>query len=217
MQLLEKYNKLDSFTQIAKDFNTTIFSVKKRTYRLLDGKLKDHRAPHLNLDFTTKAIELIKQGKLLKELPDILGISYGKMTNLFTKFNIKPTDYYTEEMLVRHKIAPKSGLNKIYTSYQSNAKKNKVKFELTKDQFELLIQGNCHYCGEIPTKESSNKSKFSKIKYNGVDKKYPKKGYILENSVSCCWECNRIKNDIPYDKFIAKCKKIYTLLKNEQY
>jgi hypothetical protein len=36
----------------------------------------------------------------------------------------------------------------------------------------------------------------------GIDRKDNTKGYVLENSLPCCYLCNRAKGDKPYEEFI---------------
>lgn len=201
--------KIKTYEDIARTLNVTPQTIFNTLNKL---GLRKIRKPHITDETLNAAINLIKAGILLKDIPSKIGLKYGAMVNLFLKNNIKPTDLYTDEMKVKHKLREDSGVNRIYSIYLNNALRSNIKFELSKEDFKKLTSSNCHYCGTIPSKETSNKSKFTKIKYNGIDKKYPKEGYILENCVPCCWECNRIKSDIPYDKFLSKINLINTRL-----
>jgi hypothetical protein len=79
-------------------------------------------------------------------------------------------------------------------SYVEGAKKRNLDFLLTAKEFEELIKKPCFYCGQI------NPSGF-----NGVDRVENSKGYVIENVVSCCTKCNRMKSNFHYREFIDHC------------
>ena len=210
--ITDRYKNLESFKSIASDFNVSEVSVKKRIYRVLGGDLVINRKPHLNKENADSIICLFNQGYRTVEIGKILNLTRGQMVSIFSKFKIKPISYYTEEMKVKHISKDNSAEKSIYRVYVNNSTRNNVKFELTIEDFGNLIFKNCHYCDSEPEKLTRNKG--IKKKYNGIDKKYPKLGYVLSNCVPCCWECNRIKSDIPYDKFLDKINKIYNKVTN---
>lgn len=90
-----------------------------------------------------------------------------------------------------------SGLNKLYSTYKTQAKKCNRVFELELDHFAKLTSGVCFYCGSNPlsvVKCSSyykKKSSWGNYIYNGIDRKNNEIGYIKSNCVTCCWRCNR--------------------------
>jgi len=65
--------------------------------------------------------------------------------------------------------------------YKSHAKKKRVPFELANEDWEKLVRGGCEYCKRSPTT------------WFGVDRVIPSLGYVLDNVVSCCWDCNNDK------------------------
>lgn len=67
--------------------------------------------------------------------------------------------------------------------YGYTAKKKGVSFELTKEDFDILINGNCKYCNRSPTT------------WFGVDRVVPSLGYVIGNVVSCCYDCNLDKSE----------------------
>lgn len=90
--------------------------------------------------------------------------------------------------------------NILYPQYRNNARRRNIEFELSVKEFESLIPGECYYCGE----ESK-----------GIDRVSSSKGYFIANCVSCCSQCNFIKNNTPQDLFVKKIKAMYkTFLKN---
>lgn len=70
--------------------------------------------------------------------------------------------------------------------YIRKAKRKRVSFELSKEDFESLIKGNCEYCKRSPTS------------WFGIDRVVPSSGYVIGNVVSCCFDCNidKLEDDI---------------------
>lgn len=78
-------------------------------------------------------------------------------------------------------------------AYHDKAKKRGFEFSLSRDAFHDLLEGNCHYCGGTG---------------GGIDRVDSKIGYVQDNTVSCCWSCNAMKSNVPYDAWIEHIKKI---------
>lgn len=93
-----------------------------------------------------------------------------------------------------------------YKEYIRRAIKKNLDFALTKEQFIKFTTEKCYYCD----KENSE------IHKNGIDRKDNKIGYIIENCVSCCGQCNHMKGSLTEDKFIETCKRVseYNLKNN---
>jgi 5-methylcytosine-specific restriction endonuclease McrA len=100
------------------------------------------------------------------------------------------------------------------SSYRRNAEKKGVPFVLTKKDFDILTKDICAYCQRSPTT------------WFGIDRKIPYIGYILDNIVTCCFDCNvdkhindanatsnrneRIANRVDTgDLDIKKCEKVF--------
>ena len=73
------------------------------------------------------------------------------------------------------------------TDYKRNANKKGVPFELSKKDWDALIQGRCEYC------------KRSSTKWFGIDRVIPSRGYVIGNVVTCCYDCNLDKYDCDVD------------------
>lgn len=125
----------------------------------------------------------------------------------------------------KHNLKPKGqyGFNCVYQKYKYTAKINNRIFDLTKNEFLLLTQSNCWYCGNPPSnvcygyhknikKETQEHSAYI---YNGIDRIENSKGYILSNSISCCVKCNRAKMDMSIDEFKQWIIKISQKFLNE--
>jgi len=85
---------------------------------------------------------------------------------------------------------------KIYRRYKRGAADRGYTFNLTKQQFELLINKDCAYCGKAPNK------------YNGVDRVDNSQGYTYENVVPCCSICNLMKRSLTVHGFIQHVRVI---------
>jgi len=73
------------------------------------------------------------------------------------------------------------------SGYRIRAKKQGVPFELKKKDWEILTKGVCVYCKRSPTT------------WFGVDRVNPSKGYIIDNVISCCFDCNVDKHKFSVD------------------
>lgn len=100
-------------------------------------------------------------------------------------------------------------------AYITGAKKRKINFDLSEDEFKTLIFSNCYYCGDSPKERLSSKLRtipeFS-FKTNGIDRKDSQKGYTVDNTVSCCEMCNRMKMAYTQENFLKKIKEIFNNL-----
>lgn len=85
-------------------------------------------------------------------------------------------------------------------SYKREAKKRGIEWLLSDEEFKDFWGKDCYYCG-------------SKILGVGIDRVDNSKGYIIDNTVPCCCQCNIIKMDYTYEEFIDKIRNIYKNLK----
>lgn len=78
-------------------------------------------------------------------------------------------------------------------------------FNLTLDEFKKFCSSNCFYCGNEP----NGKMQTGRDKRNGIDRINNSIGYQLDNCVSCCWTCNRMKGKMTHQDFIEHIRKIF--------
>jgi hypothetical protein len=86
----------------------------------------------------------------------------------------------------------------LYKEYIKRSAKKDLEFALTKEQFQHLSSGNCFYCNKSNTSTHSN----------GLDRKNNEVGYVVENCVSCCGECNQMKGSMSDTDFILNCQRV---------
>lgn len=104
------------------------------------------------------------------------------------------------------KLAPgESARNNLILVYKRGATRRGYLFELTTEQFTELTSSRCHYCNKLPNRTHLPVAKgiYGAYQYNGIDRKDNKQGYIFENCIPACTECNRSKGVLTFDEFIA--------------
>ena len=89
--------------------------------------------------------------------------------------------------------------------YMSSYKRKKVPFDLTKNNWEKLIKGDCEYCHRSP------------ITWFGVDRIVPSRGYIDGNVISCCWDCNNDKFKSDVEMMRARNERIARRVDNGEF
>ena len=98
-------------------------------------------------------------------------------------------------------------VNTLFLYYRQGARKRKLEWALTRNEFASLIFEPCHYCGE----EYSNKQKINgySIRYNGIDRLDNDLSYFMANVVACCNICNRAKQKASKQDFLFWIKKVH--------
>lgn len=106
------------------------------------------------------------------------------------------------------------GVNRIFSGYKRKSSLKNRDFKLSREDFEVLIKGNCFYCGNTPSQILKRlKSRKLQILYNGIDRINSNLGYIKDNCVSCCRYCNQSKSDLTLDQWKLYIKRIYQWLR----
>ena len=104
---------------------------------------------------------------------------------------------------------------RMYASYRNGAISRGLSWELTLEDIKNLSSKNCYYCGIEPLNRTY--SKYNKtnreVLTNGIDRIDNNKGYLLENTTTCCSKCNRMKSNFTLDEFLIQVENIYKKLK----
>jgi hypothetical protein len=156
----------------------------------IDIKPKPEIKPQITLELDHKPTLVIQKNTLMcykcNKIVDENTIKYNKCTPCYN------LQYKCDKNRNERDIFE---LN--YYEYSRNANRRKKQFKLTKEECIELFQQICYYCGTLET-------------MNGIDRIDSNQGYFIENCVSCCKQCNFMKNDKNQDKFIKLCEHIST-------
>lgn len=100
-------------------------------------------------------------------------------------------------------------VKKAFISLNSNAKSRNISVNISQEEFYKIASKNCFYCNAEPVEKNGPKRWQTPVKLNGVDRVSNNIGYTIENCVSCCYDCNRIKSDFTIENFLKHIKKIH--------
>lgn len=82
-------------------------------------------------------------------------------------------------------------------------------YTLTYDEFINIITNDCYYCGIKPSQVFRTKQ--GTLLYNGIDRVDNNIGYHIDNCVTCCEYCNRMKLTMTKEEFYSRITRIYTM------
>ncbi len=109
---------------------------------------------------------------------------------------------------------PTKGSKKaLFRKYKRSAKIRDHSFNISFDQFLVMIDQECFYCGKSPSQTfKGNREDFL---YNGIDRLESNRGYEIGNIVTCCKECNYLKWTKSINDFLIWLKMCYNHLNLE--
>lgn len=102
-----------------------------------------------------------------------------------------------------------AALNSELGKYKGGAKRRGVEWKLTQMDFDAITKQPCHYCGAAPRTREYYKVMNGQIPRNGIDRIDSEKGYVLDNVVPCCKNCNYAKNTMTKAEFFGWIKQAY--------
>jgi hypothetical protein len=91
-----------------------------------------------------------------------------------------------------------------YNVYKVSAATKQHNFEITKEEYTVLVKMPCYYCGILQSKG-----------FNGIDRLDSRHPDIKDNCVSCCTMCNMMKGCLSPMIFVHRAEHILTYLKLE--
>lgn len=172
-----------------------------RKKRAENERGRDRKGRELSEDAKeTKRIWRVNNPEKIKEYLDKYRQSYvyknrqNERNRVLREYRIKNPEKF-------HKYNEKRKQNieyKLYY-YKNRAKEKSYSWEITDEYAFELFSEPCFYCNE-----------FNEYGINGIDRVDNNKGYIDDNIVSCCMECNMIKCDMEIDTFLQKIEHILT-------
>ena len=102
-------------------------------------------------------------------------------------------------------------------NYKNGAKRRGIDYNLTEKQFADITQKDCYYCGKKPNqinKGHRGYPPFGDYIYNGIDRIDNNKGYLIDNIVPCCKQCNSAKNILTIQEYKDWLKRTYNKIFN---
>ncbi len=108
-----------------------------------------------------------------------------------------------------------AGLHELIDSYKRGAKDREYAWGLTDEEVVLITSSFCRFCGIEPAQKIWRRNKacteesreWSVYIYNGIDRWDNKLGYTFDNCVPCCKRCNRAKDTMSGEEYIAHINK----------
>ena len=102
-----------------------------------------------------------------------------------------------------------SVLHSAYSKYKWRASKKNIQFDLSEQDFNDLILGDCYYCDAVPSSLHRAELNIENTLVNGIDRIDNTLGYVYGNVVSCCGVCNTAKSDNSLGDFLSMISRIY--------
>ena len=93
--------------------------------------------------------------------------------------------------------------NVLLRNYRHHAAERGLAWNLSDEQFDTLLKGDCHYCGDPPKAHYTMRNCNGAMIYNGIDRVDNRVGYEPNNVVTACKVCNKCKSSMGYDAFLA--------------
>jgi hypothetical protein len=78
-----------------------------------------------------------------------------------------------------------------YNRYKYDANRRNIDFHLSLQEFITIVSQKCNYCGL-----------YNESQFNGIDREDNNVGYIVDNCVSACSNCNLMKSNYEVSKFM---------------
>lgn len=104
---------------------------------------------------------------------------------------------------------PGSLMRQLLGHYKQSAQRRNLPFTLTERQFEALVQEDCFYCGQPPSRRYRPTRYKDCYLSSGVDRVDNRYGYEDFNCVSCCKTCNQFKSTSTVQQMLDVVKRIY--------
>lgn len=106
-----------------------------------------------------------------------------------------------------------SGPKNVLCGYKIKCRKKNIEFNITLEQAKIIFSQNCHYCNSKPKNKHHPKNKIKPYYYNGIDRINNKLGYLENNIVPCCIQCNKAKGTLTYEQFLQWIVTVYNFTK----
>ena len=96
---------------------------------------------------------------------------------------------------------------------RGNAKTRKLRWALSNERAQAIMEEACSYCGAPPAERSRKRQdkvgSTGKFRAGSIDRVDSNLGYVEGNCVPSCDLCNQMKSDLSVSGFIDLCKRIH--------
>lgn len=102
----------------------------------------------------------------------------------------------TIQKIPRRKQTRRGFVGALMGTYRAAARRRRqpVPFSLSRVECTTLFFSDCFYCGRKPSgKLSTTSGVYKRWRYNGIDRLDPSRGYVTDNVVTACKDCNYAK------------------------
>lgn len=100
-------------------------------------------------------------------------------------------------------------IKKAFRSLKGNAKSRNIKVCISIEEFYQIASKNCNWCNKPPTEKTGIKEWQKKAVIHGIDRIDSLYDYTIDNCVSSCYDCNRMKSNLSKNDFLNHVNKIY--------
>ncbi len=192
---LQLFNENKSFREIGEELGVSANTIKRRLENIgiESNRFKRFSKSELYDLYVTK-------GMTTQEIGDKYNCSKQAINTALRKHDIPLRTS-------GHRVREDSDVRALYGTYKYTSRDRGIAFNLSVNRFKKLILSNCHYCSSPPY--SHYKNKCYDLKYNGIDRIDNNLGYEDNNTVTCCWMCNKMKNSLTHEDFVNQIIKIY--------
>ena len=110
-----------------------------------------------------------------------------------------------------------ASFNHLYRRYKRKARSRNLEWRLSKQEVRYLTKQRCFYCNALPTAITLRPGVNGDYTYNGIDRVDNSLGYIPDNAVPCCRNCNLAKRDMDVTTFVAWVKRAYQNMASDSF
>jgi len=100
----------------------------------------------------------------------------------------------------------------VLLKYKNGATKRRLAWQLSDDVAWTIVCNSCYWCGAAPEMrkmwEADRRNRTIEYPLNGIDRLDSRKGYVTDNVVTSCTQCNRAKGDLSPQEFLEHVAKI---------
>lgn len=122
--------------------------------------------------------------------------------DLLKSYHTKSCGCLNREIKWIKKPYGEAAFNAMYGNYKHSAKLRKIEFSLSKEEFKLISENDCYFCGSKPKPMGYDRSGTGDYVGNGIDRLNNNIGYLKANCVPCCNICNRAKQTLSESEFM---------------